>query len=34
MIGHLFGDDPGLLNDWDYLEFYIQLVGFIRGKGF
>jgi triacylglycerol lipase len=32
-IGHLFGDRPGLLNDWDYKEFYADLVGYLRQQG-
>ncbi len=34
MIGQLFGDGPGLLNDWDYLSFYVDLIGYIRDQGF
>ncbi|MDW8251937.1 MAG: alpha/beta fold hydrolase, partial [Myxococcales bacterium] len=32
-IGHLFGDKPSLLNDWDYLDFYVELVKYLRAKG-
>ncbi len=32
-IGHLFGDKPGLLNDWDHLDFYVELVKMLRQKG-
>jgi triacylglycerol lipase len=32
-IGQLFGDPPGLHNDWSYLEFYSDLVKFIRAHG-
>lgn len=33
-IGQLFGDGPGLGNDWDYEDFYVQLVKLLRSKGF
>ena len=29
-IGQLLGDDPGLLNDFDYLGSYADLVQFVR----
>ncbi len=32
-IGHLFGDSPGLLNDFDHLAFYRDLVAFLRDEG-
>ena len=32
-IGQLFGDPPGLHNDWSYLDFYSDLVKFIRAHG-
>lgn len=32
-IGHLFGDKPSLLNGWDYLDFYVELVRLLRQKG-
>ena len=34
MIGQLLGDQPGLFNDWDYLQFYADLIGYIRDQGF
>jgi triacylglycerol lipase len=34
MVGQLLGDEPGLLNDWDYLQFYVDLVGYLRDQGF
>jgi triacylglycerol lipase len=34
MIGQLLGDEPGALNDWDYLQFYVNLVSHIREQGF
>ena len=33
-IGHLFGDRPGLGNNWDYLQFYIDLAAWIRDQGY
>jgi len=33
MVGQLLGDDPGLLNDWDYKQFYVDLVKHIRDQG-
>jgi triacylglycerol lipase len=32
-IGHLFGDSPGLLNDWKYLNFYSDVVKLVRQQG-
>ena len=32
-IGHLFGDDPGLFNDFDHRRFYRELVAFLRTEG-
>lgn len=32
-IGHLFGDGPGLGNQWKHLELYASLLAFIREKG-
>jgi triacylglycerol lipase len=32
-IGHLFGDDPGLFNDFDHRRFYRDLVAFLRAEG-
>jgi triacylglycerol lipase len=32
-VGHLFGTSPGLLNDWEYLAFYADLVAFLRDDG-
>ncbi|MCU0656185.1 MAG: alpha/beta fold hydrolase [Polyangiaceae bacterium] len=32
-IGHLFGDKAGLVNDWDHLDFYVELVKLLRQKG-
>lgn len=32
-IGHLFGDKPGLLNDWDHREFYSGVVKLLRAQG-
>jgi triacylglycerol lipase len=32
-IGHLVGDRAGLLNDFDHLAFYRDLVGFLRAQG-
>ncbi len=34
LVGHLFGDQPGLINKWDYKQFYLDLVGLIRKQGF
>lgn len=33
-VGQLFGDGPGLGNDWDYLQFYSDLVAYLRKRGF
>jgi len=33
LIGQLFGDQPGLFNDFDYKQFYVDLVGHIRDQG-
>lgn len=33
-IGHLFGDDPGGNNAFDHLEFYRNLVGYLRARGY
>lgn len=33
-IGQLFGDGPGLGNDWDHLKFYSLLVQYLRQRGF
>ena len=32
-VGQIFGDRPGLLNDWEYLGFFEELVGFLRSHG-
>ena len=32
-IGQLFGDPPGFGNDWNHLEFYSDLVKYIRAHG-
>ncbi|MEM6786129.1 MAG: alpha/beta fold hydrolase [Myxococcota bacterium] len=34
MIGHLFGDGPGGGNDWDYAQFYLDLVAWLRAAGY
>lgn len=33
MIGQLLGDAPGLFNEWDYAQFYVDLIGYIRDQG-
>ncbi len=33
-IGQLFGDSPGLGNNWQYREFFLALVQFLRAQGF
>lgn len=33
-IGHLFGASPGLFNDWEYKDFWVDLVGYIRDEGY
>ncbi|MCA9620864.1 MAG: alpha/beta fold hydrolase [Myxococcales bacterium] len=33
MVGQILGDDPGLLNDWDYAQFYVDLVQHLRARG-
>lgn len=32
-VGQLFGDGPGLGNDWDYKKFYVDLVAALRARG-
>ena len=32
--GQILGDSPGIGNDWDYKEFYADLVALIRQRGF
>jgi triacylglycerol lipase len=32
-IGHLFGDRPGVLNDWEYRAFYTDLIAWLRAQG-
>lgn len=32
-VGQLLGDGPGLGNDWDHLEFYADLVAYLRDRG-
>lgn len=32
-MGHLFGDSPGVGNDWKYLDFYASLVKYLRDRG-
>ncbi len=34
MVGHLFGDKPGVNNDWDYKQFYVDLVLWLRTQGY
>jgi triacylglycerol lipase len=33
-IGQILGQSPGVGNDWKYLDFYTQLVAYIRARGF
>ncbi len=33
-MGQLLGDSPGLGNRWSYLEFYRDLVGWVRAEGY
>jgi len=33
-VGQLFGDSPGLGNDWKYLPFYADLVAYIHQRGY
>lgn len=33
-VGQLFGDSPGLLNGFDHLEFYREVVAYLRAQGF
>lgn len=33
-VGHLFGDSPGLGNDFDYLRFWSELVAWLRTQGY
>lgn len=32
-VGQLFGDEPGTFNEWDHLEFYGELVDWLRLQG-
>ncbi len=32
-VGQLLGDGPGLGNDWDHLQFYGDLVAYVRSRG-
>jgi triacylglycerol lipase len=32
-VGQLLGDGPGLGNDWDHLDFYADLVAYLRDRG-
>jgi triacylglycerol lipase len=32
-VGQLFGDGPGLFNDWDHLAFYRDLARYLRDQG-
>jgi triacylglycerol lipase len=32
-IGHLLGDEPGLFNDFDHRQFYVDLVAWLRAEG-
>jgi hypothetical protein len=34
MVGHLFGDKPGVGNDWDYKQFYVDLILWLRAQGY
>jgi triacylglycerol lipase len=33
-IGQILGEGPGLGNDWKYLDFYDQLIAYMRQRGF
>lgn len=33
-VGQILGQSPGLGNDWKYLEFYSQLIAYMRSQGF
>ena len=33
-IGQLFGDNPGLGNDWRHKEFFLALIQYLRAQGF
>ncbi|MFO0760311.1 MAG: alpha/beta fold hydrolase [Byssovorax sp.] len=33
-VGQLFGDSPGIGEDWDYLAFYDELVNYLRVLGY
>ncbi|NOY94217.1 MAG: alpha/beta fold hydrolase [Deltaproteobacteria bacterium] len=33
-VGHLFGDSPGLGNDFDYLDFWSELIAWLRAQGY
>jgi len=32
-VGQLLGDGPGIGNDWDHLQFYADLVAYLRDRG-
>lgn len=33
-VGQLIGDNPGAGNEWDYLSFYLDLVDWLRERGY
>lgn len=33
-VGQLFGDSPGIGEDWDYLAFYDELINYLRTLGY
>lgn len=33
-VGQILGESPGIGNDWEYLDFYTELVAYIRQRGF
>lgn len=33
-VGQILGESPGVGNDWKYLDFYAQLIAYMRAQGF
>jgi len=33
-VGQILGESPGIGNDWKYLDFYTQLIAYMRSQGF
>ena len=33
-IGQILGESPGIGNNWKYLDFYVQLIAYMRSQGY